>query len=82
MKKTLLALSMLAALPALAQRAAAEAARPQRVTVMELEEDLIEGAADRPDAEPIVATHRAQQESMVRVREEFRDKAMQSVGEL
>lgn len=54
----------------------------QRVTVMDLEGDLIEGASDRPDVEPITATPERPHESLIRVRQDFRAEAMQSAGAL
>jgi hypothetical protein len=55
----------------------------QRVTVMDLEGDLIEGTLDRPDVEPVTAARKARDhESLIRVRQDFRDQAMESVSGL
>jgi hypothetical protein len=63
-----------------AQRGAEPAS--QRVTVMDLEGDLIEGTGDRPDLESIDAAPHAQHESLIRVRQDFRAEAMESVSAL
>jgi hypothetical protein len=79
--RTLLTLAALSfALSAHAQRAAAT---PARTTVMELDGDLIEGTADRPDVEPVTAPPKDREHrSLIRVREDFRAEAMQSAGAL
>lgn len=82
--KTLLAIAALSlGASAFAQRGPQPApAAAQRVTVMDLEGDLIEGTGDRPDVEPVTAAHRARHESLIRVRQDFRAEAMQSASAL
>ena len=84
--KTTKALLAIAALSfgasAFAQRGPEPAPAAQRVTVMDLEGDLIEGTGDRPDVEPVTSSPRARHESLIRVRQDFRAQAMQSAGAL
>ena len=44
--------------------------------------DLIEGALDRPDVEYFDANAHPNHPSLIKVREEFRDKVLHSAGEL
>jgi hypothetical protein len=65
-----------------AQKGPAPEPAAQRVTVMDLEGDLIEGTGDRPDVEPVTAVPRARHESLIRVRQDFRAEAMRSASAL
>lgn len=82
----LLALALLFAAPAaLAQEDAANVeggVRYQKTTTYDFEGDTIEGDLMRPDGEYIDARKRVNHSNLIRIREEFRDKVMQSVGEL
>ncbi len=82
----LLALALLMSAPAaLAQDAATNVeggVRYQKTTTYDFEGDTIEGDLMRPDGEYIDARKRVKHSNLIRIREEFRDKVMQSVGEL
>jgi hypothetical protein len=81
--RALLAIAVLSfGLSAWAQRGPEPAAQPQRVTVMDLEGDLIEGTSDRPDLESVTTAPKAWHDSLIRVRQDFRAEAMQSAGAL
>ena len=55
----------------------------RRVTVMDLEGDVIEGTGDRPDVERVdAAPEDRHHESLIRIRQDFRARAMQSVSAL
>ena len=60
----------------------AAAPRGQRSQVINFEDDTIEGDLTRPDGEYIEATKRVKHSNLIRIREEFKDKVMQSVDEL
>lgn len=54
--------------------------RHQRVTELVLDEgDVIEGDATRPDIEYVVASERVEHSSLIRIREDFRDRAFEAV---
>jgi hypothetical protein len=53
-----------------------------RVQVMNFEDDTIEGDLTRPDGEYIEATKKVKHSPLIKIREEFKDKVMQSVDEL
>jgi len=84
MRKLLLA--MLASAPLLA--AAQEKAQPQprveyeKKTVINFEDDTIEGDLKRPDGEYVEARQKVDHSNLIRIRDEWRDKVMQSSGEL
>lgn len=82
----LLALALLMSAPvALAQDQATNSeggVRYQKTTTYDFEGDTIEGDLMRPDGEYIDARKRVNHSNLIRIREEFRDKVMQSVGEL
>lgn len=56
--------------------------RYQRTTTINFEDDTIEGDLTKPDGEYVEARKKVQHSNLIRIREEFRDKVMQSVGEL
>jgi hypothetical protein len=62
--------------------AEAAAAKAQKRTEFSFEEDTIEGDLSRPDGEYVEAVKRVPHSNLIRVREEYRDKVMQSVDEL
>jgi hypothetical protein len=53
-----------------------------KTTVIDFEGDTIEGDLSRPDGEYVEARQKVKHSNLIRVREEFKDKVMQSVGEL
>lgn len=81
----LLAFSMLAAGPAFAQddaRGGGDNARYQKTTQIDFEDDTIEGDLSKPDGEYVEARKRVGHEKLIRIREDFKDKVMESVSEL
>jgi hypothetical protein len=92
MRKFMLTCVLFMAAPALAQddQASAKAAsnpgegnvRYSKTTTIDFEDDTIEGDLTKPDGEYIEARKKVQHSNLIRVREDFEDKVMQSVGEL
>jgi len=85
-----LSLLLLLVLP-LAVRAAdpappAGAAQPkveyEKKTVINFEEDTIEGDLKRPDGEYVEARKRVDHSNLIKIRENWHDKVMQSSGDL
>ena len=62
--------------------AEAAAAKAQKRSEFSFEEDTIEGDLSRPDGEYIEALKKVPHSNLIRIREEYRDKVMQSVDEL
>ena len=62
--------------------AEATAAKAQKRTEFSFEEDTIEGDLSRPDGEYIEALKKVPHSNLIRIREDFWEKAMQSVDEL
>ncbi|MBJ6762128.1 adventurous gliding motility protein CglF [Myxococcaceae bacterium JPH2] len=58
------------------------AARTQKTTNIDFEDDTIEGDLTKPDGEYVEARKTVKHSNLIRVREDFEDKVMQSVGEL
>jgi hypothetical protein len=56
--------------------------RYSKTTTISFEDDTIEGDLSRPDGEYVEAIKKVKHSNLIRVREEFKDKVMQSVGEL
>lgn len=88
MKKAMivLALSMLPA-AALAQDDDKKSGGEQKVRYsksqeINFEDDTIEGDLTKPDGEYVEARKKVKHSNLIRIREEFKDKVMQSVGEL
>jgi hypothetical protein len=57
-------------------------ARPARTTTIDFEDDTIEGDLTKPDGEYVEARKRVKHSNLIRIREDFEEKVMQSVGEL
>ena len=53
-----------------------------KAKVIDFEDDTIEGDLTRPDGEYIDASKGIRHSNLIRIREEFKDKVMQSVDEL
>jgi hypothetical protein len=53
-----------------------------KTTTYNFEDDTIEGDLTRPDGEYVEAVKRVNHTNLIRIREEFKEKVMQSVGEL
>jgi hypothetical protein len=62
--------------------AEAAAAKAQKRTEFSFEEDTIEGDLSRPDGEYIEAVKRVPHSNLIKIREDYREKVMQSVDEL
>jgi len=62
--------------------AEANAAKASKRTEFSFEEDTIEGDLSRPDGEYVEALKKVPHSNLIRIREEYRDKVMQSVDEL
>jgi hypothetical protein len=54
----------------------------EKKTVINFEDDTIQGDLTRPDGEYIEARKKVNHSNLIRVREEFRTKVLQSAGEL
>ena len=54
----------------------------KKTTSYDFEDDTIEGDLTKPDGEYVEARKGVKHSNLIRVREEFKDKVMQSVGEL
>ena len=92
MHKWLMLAAALAAAPALAQDEDAKSggekasggggARASKAQSIDFEEDTIEGDLTRPDGEYVEARSRVKHSNLIRIREDFEEKVMESVGEL
>ena len=80
MKKALL-VTMIAlfALPVVAQD---KGVTYKKQTEYSFEDDTIEGDLTKPDGEYVEARKKVKHSNLIKIREEFKDKVMQSVGEL
>jgi hypothetical protein len=56
--------------------------RYQKTTTIDFEDDTIEGDLTKPDGEYVEARKKVKHSNLIRIREDFEDKVMQSVGEL
>jgi hypothetical protein len=54
----------------------------KKTTEFSFEDDTIEGDLTKPDGEYIEAKRKVKHSNLIKIREEFKDKVMQSVGEL
>ncbi|MBL9039473.1 MAG: adventurous gliding motility protein CglF [Archangium sp.] len=54
----------------------------QKQTEYTFDGDTIEGDLTRPDGEYVEARKKVKHSNLIKIREEFKDKVMQSVGEL
>ena len=53
-----------------------------KTPTINFEDDTIEGDLTKPDGEYVEARKRVKHSNLIRIREEFKDKVMESVGEL
>lgn len=53
-----------------------------KMSTIDFEDDTIEGDLTRPDGEYIEARKKVKHSNLIRIREDFEEKVMQSVGEL
>ncbi|HVE82179.1 MAG TPA: adventurous gliding motility protein CglF [Myxococcales bacterium] len=75
------------ALPAWAEDPPAEGGGEKNVkysktTTINFEDDTIEGDLTKPDGEYVEARKRVKHSNLIRIREEFKDKVMESVSNL
>jgi hypothetical protein len=56
--------------------------RYERTTTINFEDDTIEGDLTRPDGEYVEAIKKVKHSNLIRIREDFKEKVMESVGEL
>jgi hypothetical protein len=93
MRKLLMLCGMLTVMPALAQEDGAPAGGGGKAAAggkggkggsqtIDFEDDTIEGDLTKPDGEYVEARKKVQHSNLIRIREDFEDKVMQSVGEL
>lgn len=94
MRKLLMLCVVLAVTPALAQdedgssgsggNASSGGGKAQKggPQTIDFEDDTIEGDLTKPDGEYVEARKKVQHSNLIRIREDFEDKVMQSVGEL
>jgi hypothetical protein len=68
------------AMPAFAQNKGDVTYKKQ--TEYSFEDDTIEGDLTKPDGEYVEARKKVKHSNLIKIREEFKDKVMQSVGEL
>ncbi len=74
---------LLFALPAVAQDRRGDGnVTYKKQTEYSFEDDTIEGDLTKPDGEYVEARKKVKHSNLIKVREEFKDKVMQSVGEL
>jgi hypothetical protein len=68
--------------PTAAQTNTEGGVRYQKTTTYDFEGDTVEGDLMKPDGEYVDSKKRVKHSNLIRIREDFKDKVMQSVGEL
>ena len=79
---SLLAAALLAEAPALAGPPDSSGVVYEKKTVINFEDDTIQGDLTRPDGEYVEARKKVKHSNLIRIREEFRQRVLQSAGEL
>ena len=83
MSRSLLGLCLLLfAAPAGAQTPPPPERTAHKVTVMDFDDEIIESGREAPQVEATIAKPKASHEGVIRVREQFRDKVLQSASQL
>ena len=82
MKAYIVAIAVLSPFAAFAQDEGKTVERPVKQQTINFEDDTIEGDLTKPDGEYVEARKKVKHSNLIRIREEFKDKVMQSVGEL
>jgi hypothetical protein len=83
MRKLLLTFAIAAPLVAGAQEKQPEPrVEYEKKTVINFEDDTIEGDLKRPDGEYVEARQKVDHSNLIRIREDWKDKVMQSSGDL
>jgi hypothetical protein len=54
----------------------------EKKTVINFEDDTIQGDLTKPDGEYVESHKKVRHSNLIKIREEFKDKVLQSVGEL
>jgi len=80
--RTILALILAAGFLAVAGTARAQDVKYKKTTEYNFSEDTIAGDLTRPDGEYVEARRKVRHSNLIRIRKSFRDKVLQSVGEL
>jgi hypothetical protein len=65
-----------------ARKGSGENVTYKKTTEYSFEDDTIEGDLTKPDGEYVEARKNVKHSNLIKIREEFKDKVMQSVGEL
>ena len=80
MRRLLFAILLVTALPA---RSFAQAKKGDKAAqVVNFEDDTIQGDLTKPDGEYVESRKKVQHTNLIRIREEFKDKVLQSVSDL
>jgi hypothetical protein len=82
MRKLLLTFAVAVPLLAVAQEKAQPKVEYEKKTVINFEDDTIEGDLKRPDGEYVEARQKVDHSNLIRIREDWKDKVMQSSGDL
>ena len=85
MRKLLVAIVLLLPLLGSAQEKKGEAqpkVEYEKKTVINFEDDTIEGDLKRPDGEYVEARQKVDHSNLIKIREDWRDKVMQASGDL
>ena len=84
MRTLLLAIVLALPLAASAQQKEQPPAKVEyeKKTVINFEDDTIEGDLKRPDGEYVEARQKVEHSNLIRIREDWKDKVMQSSGDL
>lgn len=82
--RTLMAALLLLAAPALAQEPAkgGDKVQYQKKTVVNFEDDTIQGDLTRPDGEYVDARRKVAHSNLIKVREDFRQEVLRSAKDL
>ncbi|MBS2032088.1 MAG: adventurous gliding motility protein CglF [Deltaproteobacteria bacterium] len=85
MKRVIVALSLLSSSVAFAggrPPPAGATVTYEKKTVINFEDDTIQGDLTKPDGEYVESRKKVRHSNLIKIREEFKDKVLQSVGEL
>lgn len=85
MRKLLVAMVILLPMLGVAQQGKGSSAPKveyEKKTVINFEDDTIEGDLKRPDGEYVESRQRVDHSNLIRIREEWRDKVLQASGDL
>ena len=82
MKKMIFVLAFAVASAAVAQDKGEGNVRYNKTTSYDFEDDTIEGDLTKPDGEYVEARKKVKHSNLIKIREDFKEEVMQSVGEL